>query len=131
MPPDRGLTRLNASLRWQRRVVIDLQSLRATPMTFPSPDRDERSSRPTFGRGPAPGRPLKAVLGVIMAVVGSLTLLGLVVIANCTSAFCERAMFNLGLALTGLISAGAQVLVLGGIAMLWSALKTPGSTNAH
>jgi hypothetical protein len=66
-----------------------------------------------------------------MAVVGSLTLLGLVVIANCTSAFCERAMFNLGLALTGLISAGAQVLVLGGIAMLWSALKTPGSTNAH
>ena len=40
-------------------------------------------------------------------------------------------MFNLGLALTGLISAGAQVLVLGGIAMLWSALKTPGSTNAN
>lgn len=99
-------------------------------MTFPEPDRDERGSRPTFGGAPVLGRPLRAVLGVIMAVAGSLTLLGLVVIANCSSTFCERAMFTLGLALTGLISAGAQVLVLGGVALLWSAVRTPGSRDA-
>ena len=61
-----------------------------------------------------------------MAIVGSLTLLGLVVIGNCSGPLCEKLLFRLGLATTGLISAVAQGLVLGGLWLLWGALKRSG-----
>ena len=65
----------------------------------------------------------RAVIGVLLAVVGSLTLVGLVVIGNCSARLCERLLFGLGLATTGLVSAAAQALVLGGVWMLWSAFR--------
>jgi len=55
----------------------------------------------------------RAVTGVLLALVGSLTLAGLVVIGNCSARPCEKLLFELGLATTGLVSATAQGLVLG------------------
>jgi hypothetical protein len=81
--------------------------------------------QPSDGLGPRPatGRGLREVAGVLMVVAGSLVLLGLVYIGNDPSPASERLMFHLGLALTGLISACAQGLVFGGLAVLWAALK--------
>jgi hypothetical protein len=83
------------------------------------------SREPSGGPGPkiAPGRGLREVAGVAMVVAGSLVLLGLVYIGNDPSPASERLMFHLGLALTGLISACAQGLVFGGLAVLWGALR--------
>jgi hypothetical protein len=50
-------------------------------------------------------------------------LLGLVFISNDPSPGSERLAFHLGLALTGLISAGAQGLVFGGLAVIWAELR--------
>lgn len=65
----------------------------------------------------------RAVIGLLMAIAGSLTLVGLVVIGNCSARLCEKLLFGLGLATTGLISAAAQGFVLGGLWLLWSAFK--------
>jgi len=61
--------------------------------------------------------------GAVMVLAGSLVLLWLVFISNDPSPRSEWLSIHLGLALTGLISAGAQGLVFGGLAMLWAALK--------
>lgn len=66
----------------------------------------------------------RAVTGVLMAIAGSLTLLGLVVIGNCSASLCEKLLFGLGLATTGLVSATAQGFVLGGVWLLWTAFKS-------
>lgn len=58
-----------------------------------------------------------------MALAGSLVLLGLVYISNDPSPAAEHLVFRLGLALTSLISAGAQVLVVAGVAVLWTAAR--------
>lgn len=81
----------------------------------PSPVHDLRTP-PRFRAG-------RAACGVLMAVVGSLTLVGLVVIGNCSARPCEKLLFELGLATTGLISATAQGLVLGGLWLLWTAFR--------
>jgi hypothetical protein len=65
----------------------------------------------------------RAVIGLLMAIAGSLTLVGLIVIGNCSARLCERLLFGLGLATTGLVSATAQGFVLGGLWLLWSAFK--------
>ncbi len=59
----------------------------------------------------------------MMVLAGSLVLLGLVFINNDSSPQSEWLSIHLGLALTGLISASAQGLVFGGLAVLWGALK--------
>jgi uncharacterized membrane protein len=58
-----------------------------------------------------------------MVLAGSLILLGLVVISNSRAPAAEQLSFSLGLALTGLVSAGAQFLVFGGLAVLWAARR--------
>jgi hypothetical protein len=80
-------------------------------------------SEPAHDLPPARFRVGRAVCGLLMAVVGSLTLIGLVVIGNCSARLCERLLFGLGLATTGLVSAAAQALVLGGVWMLWNAFR--------
>jgi hypothetical protein len=65
----------------------------------------------------------RAVAGLLMAIAGSLTLIGLVFIGNCSAPPCEKLLFELGLATTGLVSATAQGFVLGGLWMLWSVFR--------
>lgn len=79
--------------------------------------------RSPSGRDTALGRGLREAGGVVMVLAGSLVLLGLVFINNDPSPQSEWLSIHLGLALTTLISAGAQGLVLGGLAVLWAALK--------
>jgi hypothetical protein len=66
---------------------------------------------------------LHEAAGAVMVLLGSLTLLGLVYISNDPAPYAENLVFSLGLALTSLISAGAQVLVLAGVAILWGAVR--------
>ena len=66
---------------------------------------------------------LHELAGVALVLGGSLVLLGLVWISNDPSPFAEHLLFHLGLALTSLISAGAQVLVVVGVAVLRSAAR--------
>ena len=73
--------------------------------------------------GRRPIRPARALAGLVMVLAGSLILLGLVVVGNCSTELCQKVMFGLGLAQTALISAIAQGLVLGGLGMLWTAVR--------
>jgi hypothetical protein len=82
-------------------------------MTSPKPDLN---SPPRF-------QTARAVIGVLLALVGSSMLVGLVVIGNCSARPCEKLLFELGLATTGLVSATAQGLVLGGLWLLWTAFS--------
>lgn len=84
---------------------------------------DPTQRRSALRRRARSSRALREVTGLLMVVVGSLILLGLVVISNDPSPFAEHLLFSLGLALTGLISAGAQFLVFAGLAILWAAAK--------
>ena len=84
-------------------------------MTFTDP-RPDLHPPPRFQTG-------RAVVGLLMAIAGSMTLAGLVVIGNCSARLCEKLLFELGLATTGLVSATAQGFVLGGLWMLWSAFR--------
>jgi hypothetical protein len=81
-------------------------------------------SEPAHDLPPARFRVGRAVCGLLMAVVGSLTLIGLVVIGNCSARPCEKLLFELGLATTGLVSATAQGFVLGGLWLLWTAFRS-------
>jgi hypothetical protein len=65
----------------------------------------------------------RELTGAAMILAGSLVLSGLVYISNDPSPFAEHLLFHLGLAVTSLISAGAQVLVVAGIAVLWTAVR--------
>jgi len=71
-------------------------------------------------RSPRPLRPARALVGVLLVLAGSLILAGLVFVTNSRDPALERLMFDLGLALTGLISAAAQGLVLYGLWLLWT-----------
>jgi hypothetical protein len=75
---------------------------------------------------PGRGR-TRAVVGVALALVGSLILCGLIAVTNCTSDVCQKTMFDLGLALTSLISGGAQVMILVGLWLLWTTRRRPPS----
>jgi nicotinamide riboside transporter PnuC len=74
-------------------------------------------------RSPDSFRPMRALAGVVLALAGSLTLTALVFMTNSSAPVWERLMFDLGLALTGLISAIAQTLVLYGLWLLWTARR--------
>ncbi|WP_374569990.1 hypothetical protein [Phenylobacterium sp.] len=71
-----------------------------------------------------PGRPAvaRASLGVILTLVGSLTLCLLVWMSNSGAALAQKLMFAMGLALTSLVSATAQALVFAGLWLLWRAV---------
>lgn len=60
-----------------------------------------------------------AVLGLAMALLGSLLLVGLAFISNDPSPASEALMFHLGLATMALISMVAQGLVVVGVVLLW------------
>lgn len=61
----------------------------------------------------------RLLLGATMAIAGLATICGLVWIGNSHDRLAQRLMFDLGLAVTGLISAGAQVLILTGAWLMW------------
>lgn len=65
----------------------------------------------------------RAAAGVLLTVVGVGALSGQVAVSNCVSAACQRALFGLGLAGMSLVTALAQLAVLGGLALLWSATR--------
>jgi hypothetical protein len=83
----------------------------------------------TQPRPAPPGRPpprrtlLHEAVGAVMALAGSLVLLGLVYISNDPAPFAEQLLFRLGLALMSLISAAAQILVVAGVVILWTAAR--------
>ena len=61
----------------------------------------------------------RLLLGATMVIAGSAALCGLVWIGNSHDRLAQRLMFDLGLAVTGLITAGAQVLILIGAWLMW------------
>lgn len=56
-----------------------------------------------------------------MVIAGSAAICGLVWIGDSHDRLAQRLMFDLGLAVTGLISAGAQVIILIGAWLMWRA----------
>lgn len=65
----------------------------------------------------------RAALGALMVLAGSLTLFVLVWMSNSSAPSAQKLMFDLGLALTSLISAGAQACVFFGVWILWRAVR--------
>lgn len=55
----------------------------------------------------------------MMVIAGSAAICGLVWIGDSHDRLAQRLMFDLGLAVTGLISAGAQVIILIGAWLMW------------
>ena len=84
---------------------------------------DSSRKRSTSGLDSAFKRDLREAVGVAMVLAGSLVLLGLVFISNDPSPRSEWLSIHLGLALIGLVSATAQGLVFGGLAVLWASFK--------
>lgn len=72
-------------------------------------------------RHPSPRRAsaLRAWSGAMMVIAGSAAICGLVWIGDSHDRLAQRLMFDLGLAVTGLISAGAQVIILIGAWLMW------------
>ena len=72
-------------------------------------------------RHPSPRRAsvLRCVVGAMMVIAGAAAIGALVWIGNSHDRLAQRLMFDLGLAGTGLISAGAQVLILIGAWLMW------------
>lgn len=97
------------------------------PMTPPenAPVNPRAVANDTAGEPPPRHVVSRALTGVVLAIIGSLTLLGLIWISNSDDAALERLMFDLGLGLTSLISASAQALVFFGLWLLWTAVRRP------
>ena len=77
---------------------------------------------------PQPGKPHhvplgRAAAGVALVLAGSLTLFVLVWMSNSSAPGAQKLMFDLGLALTSLISASAQACVFFGVWILWRAVR--------
>ncbi len=68
-------------------------------------------------------RSRRAVLGMAAALVGLALLSAMLVVSHAPDL--EGVLFRLGLGGTALIAAIGQVLILGGLALLWSALRRP------
>jgi ABC-type antimicrobial peptide transport system permease subunit len=68
-------------------------------------------------------RPRRAVLGMAAALVGLALVSAMLAVSHGRTPFLEHALFQLGLGGTALIAAIGQVLILGGLALLWSALR--------
>lgn len=87
-------------------------------MTGESPDALNPVARP-------PPRPLlrRAVLGMALALLGFALVSAMLAVTYGRTPFLERALFQLGLAGTPLVAVLGQVLILMGLAMLWSALR--------
>ena len=68
---------------------------------------------------PRRGSALRSMVGALMVIAGSAAIAGLVWIGNSRDRVAQGLMFDLGLAWTGLISAGAQVFILIGAWLLW------------
>ena len=69
-------------------------------------------------------RPLlrRAIWGMAAALVGFVLVSAMLAVAHGRTPFLEQALFELGLAGVPLVAALGQILVLLGLAMLWSAL---------
>jgi hypothetical protein len=84
------------------------------------------SKSPPTDAKPAGGsinRALREAMAVLMILTGSLVLVGLVFISNDRSPVSQELLFGLGLPGMGLVSAFAQLLVFGGVAILWAILR--------
>ena len=68
-------------------------------------------------------RPGVILLGAAMALVGSFILFGLAFISHSSQPTCEALAMSLGLAPAAAISATAQVVLLVGIWLMWSAAR--------
>ncbi|MDP2227958.1 MAG: hypothetical protein Q8J78_10850, partial [Moraxellaceae bacterium] len=71
------------------------------------------------------GRPLlrRAVWGMAAALAGFALVSAMLAVSYGQTPVLERALFQLGLGATALIAAVGQVLILGGLGLLWSALR--------
>ncbi|MAK81742.1 MAG: hypothetical protein CMJ17_07675 [Phenylobacterium sp.] len=60
---------------------------------------------------------------MVSALIGLALVSAMLAVAHGRTPELERALFQLGLGATALIAAVGQVLILGGLALLWSALR--------
>lgn len=67
------------------------------------------------------GRSGRFLLGAVMALFGSFVLSGLTFLSHSSRPSCEALMMSLGLAPAAAVSAAAQVALLVGIWLMWSA----------
>lgn len=102
------LTPIKAAVSGSASLGLDLE---------PSMNRDPSDAR-------TPQRPLlrRAVWGMASALLGFGLVSAMLAVTYGRTPFLERALFQLGLAGTPLVAALGQVLILMGLAMLWSAL---------
>ncbi|MBU2135760.1 MAG: hypothetical protein KKA45_06125 [Alphaproteobacteria bacterium] len=68
-------------------------------------------------------RPRRAGWGMVSALIGLALVSAMLAVSHAPGL--ERLLFQLGLGGTALIAAIGQVLILGGLALLWSALRRP------
>lgn len=67
--------------------------------------------------------PRRAAWGMASALAGFALVSAMLALAHGRTPELERILFQLGLGATALIAALGQVLILGGLALLWSALR--------
>lgn len=65
----------------------------------------------------------RALAGITMVIAGVGVLVMLVIVNNCLSAVCQRALFSIGLAGAAALSAIAQVMAGVGAWLFWTALR--------
>jgi hypothetical protein len=65
----------------------------------------------------------RAGWGMVSALIGLALVSAMLAVAHGRTPELEKALFQLGLGATALIAAVGQVLILGGLALLWSALR--------
>ena len=68
----------------------------------------------------SPGR---AAAGALLALIGLAGLIGQIVVFNCGSQACDRAMMTVGLAVGAALAALCQIAIIFGLWLLWTARR--------
>lgn len=84
-----------------------------------------RSSLDPSPGAPPPLRlsPGRAAAGALLAIIGLAGLIAQIIVFNCGSQACDRAMMTVGLAMGSALAALAQIAIILGVWLLWTARR--------